>query len=599
MKSAGVPPDHRTLQTGVTVGSYRVTALIEDRGRTTTYQAEHLVFGRDVALRFTRWSLEQPEIFRAWLRLIGSIQHPGIVGLIDCGEHEGQPFTIFPLIRGKSLRSLVRSDATPDLLTTLRLFRSVADAVGAMHAADCAHRALRPSKILIDPLGRPLIGGLEYASPMRPEASAIGRQHPSAACVAPENWLGQDEAPAMNHLARGDVWCLGLCLLEALTGVAPIADVTDHEAVRLWASSETAVDLAGLDPQCPTPVRTLIRRSLAKDPAKRYSDGLALERALSRLIDYLERKTGGLGSASPKAGTHILLYSDPIREEDGGRYLEIDVHQKIGSGSFADVFHVKETSFGTTQKLDMALKVLKPELLSDTAVLERFRRESRSVARVQHPNIVQVRGFGRLGASFFIAMDLVRGTTLDVWSASQGDAESGIKRSLSDVLQLVRDLATGLEAMHQHGLVHRDLKPQNVLIEDETSSPVIADFGLIHDAARSRMTVEGRFFGTLSYAPPEQILGKEPSTASDLFALGVIIYELLCGRLPRGADRKGGNSGLQHFIECHPVPLSKFRADLKGPLEDLVMRLLEAEPEARPASATEVIRTLDAIRRDA
>jgi tetratricopeptide (TPR) repeat protein len=226
----------------------------------------------------------------------------------------------------------------------------------------------------------------------------------------------------------------------------------------------------------------------------------------------------------------------------------------------------------------VAVKVIGDDALADDPGRERWLREARASARLQHPHVVAVFDAGIVGQRAFIVMELVEGATL---------REVG-PGPLPEVLLVARQLCSALAHAHAHGVVHRDLKPENVLIvrEPAGASVKLADLGVAWMARGTRLTREGSLVGTAEYLAPEQILGGELDGRADLYALGVMLYELVTGRVPFAGDDV--LAVVSQHLHAPVVPPRTFRADLPARLEAVILRCLAKDREQRFATAMEV-----------
>ncbi len=244
----------------------------------------------------------------------------------------------------------------------------------------------------------------------------------------------------------------------------------------------------------------------------------------------------------------------------------------------------------------MVVKVLEPELAQGLSA-DRFAREAKLAARLQDPRIVPVLTAGTAGDLPYYSMPFVDGETLRARMARA--AASGEPVALAECASILRDVALALEYAHAHDVVHRDIKPENVLLSGRTA--MVADFGIAKAlvaagtaAGAATLTQAGMSLGTPAYMPPEQAAGDPVDHRADLYAWGVIAYELLAGRHPFA-----GKTSAQQLIAAHmaetPAPIVSIRPDVPAKLAALVMRSLEKDPSARPQSAREVVATIDAI----
>jgi serine/threonine protein kinase len=253
-----------------------------------------------------------------------------------------------------------------------------------------------------------------------------------------------------------------------------------------------------------------------------------------------------------------------------------DVGRPLGTGGMGEVFLARDRVLGR----DVALKVLRRQYAGDSEFAERFKREARSAASLSNPNIVQVydRGETEEGASY-IAMEYVPGGTLKEKIVAEGPL--GAK----EAALLGAQVAEALGAAHERGMVHRDIKPQNVLLTDKGDAKV-ADFGIARAGSSVTISKTGSVMGTAGYMSPEQALGKPATPKSDLYSLGVVLYEGLTGELPFTADNPIAVS-MKHVNEPL-VPPREIDPTIPEGMNALVTKLMAKDPEDRYASADEV-----------
>jgi serine/threonine-protein kinase len=259
------------------------------------------------------------------------------------------------------------------------------------------------------------------------------------------------------------------------------------------------------------------------------------------------------------------------------------IESVLGSGGMGTVYEATHIVLARR----MALKVLRHELAGQGDLSARFLREARAAASVEHPNVVRISDFGTLpsGQAYFV-MELLSGTSLRSL-VSCGPLEP------NRVAAIAHQVADGLAAAHRAGIVHRDLKPDNIQIDPQAGDFVkVLDFGLARVAGTSRLTKEGVVFGTPQYMSPEQAAGELVDHRSDVYALGVMMYEMLTGRVPFEADTYMGV--LTKHLRTPPVPPRVVLGDRDlGGLEPIVLRALEKSPGRRFSNMTELMMALD------
>jgi len=249
-----------------------------------------------------------------------------------------------------------------------------------------------------------------------------------------------------------------------------------------------------------------------------------------------------------------------------------------GRGGMGIVYRAEDTKL----KRSVALKFLPPELIQNEEVRERFVLEAQTAAALSHPNICTIHEIDEEGGKSFIAMEYVEGQTLRE-KIEKGPLELG------ESLNISMQVAEGLEAAHKKGIIHRDVKSANIMVTDKGQAKVM-DFGLAKVKGATLLTREGTTLGTVAYMSPEQARGKEVDNRSDIWSLGVVMYEMLSGQLPFKGDREA--SILYSVVHEEPKPLKEIKRELPIELQQIINRALRKKPESRYASAEEMLKDL-------
>jgi serine/threonine protein kinase len=268
-------------------------------------------------------------------------------------------------------------------------------------------------------------------------------------------------------------------------------------------------------------------------------------------------------------------------QEIAGRYR---IDRRLGAGGMSTVFLAQDTVL----ERPVAVKLLAEHLADDAAFVERFQREALSAARLQHPNIVQVFDYGLDGSSHrhFIVMEFVDGP-------SCADLLRDRKRlDVDEAVRISRDACHGLDYAHRAGVIHRDVKPGNLLVAADSGTTKLADFGIAKAAEQTRITQVGSVLGTAAYLSPEQAHGDEAGPRSDTYSLGVCAYQLLTGRLPH---EYGSLTELALKQRDEPVePISELRPEVPLALDLAIRVALERDPDDRYPSALDFAHALEA-----
>jgi serine/threonine-protein kinase len=265
-----------------------------------------------------------------------------------------------------------------------------------------------------------------------------------------------------------------------------------------------------------------------------------------------------------------------------GRY---QVVRKLGAGGMANVYLAEDQELGRR----VAIKILNERHANDEQFVERFRREAKNAAALSHPNIVSIYDRGEAEGTYYIAMEYLDGRSLKELILSRGPAP------LNVAIEYVRQILSALRFAHRHGIVHRDIKPHNVLVDAEGRVKV-TDFGIAR-AGASQMTEAGSIVGTAQYLSPEQARGTNVDQRSDLYSLGIVLYELLTGTLPFNGDTPV-EIAMKHLSQTPELP-SVLRPELPRELDLVVTRALAKDPDERYQSAEEMDADLERLSRGA
>ncbi len=260
-----------------------------------------------------------------------------------------------------------------------------------------------------------------------------------------------------------------------------------------------------------------------------------------------------------------------------------ELGEKLGSGGMSTVYEARDRILERT----VAVKVLAEHLSDDDRFVARFRREALAVARLLHPNIVQVYDTGEDNGRYFIVMERVQGRSGSQILRSEGIIDP------TETVEIGVQACAGLEYAHRNGVIHRDIKPGNLMVTGGSVDPgggelicKITDFGIARAVEQTRITQVGSVVGTAAYLAPEQVRGDEATPATDVYALGVVLYQFLTGRLPYEGSSLAELAIRQQNEK--PLPPETYNSDVPAMVSAAVMRALDADPAVRYVSAAEM-----------
>ncbi len=595
---AGADPD--VLTGKVLGGKYVLERRIGEGGMGEVYRAEHRELGRKVAVKRIATVLagrtEAQKRLLLEARTAACISHPNIVQVFDVGtDDENHPFFVMELLDGETLQELVRREGplAPDRAVDITL--QILDALVVAHRT-VVHRDLKPSNVVVRKhLGQDLVTILDFGIAKLRDGSldltqpglAVG----TPAYSPPEVASHEDIA----HPERIDIYMAGLLLYVMVAGrhFLPKGALA-HEIVALHAAG--APPLRKLAPGCPPALEAIACRALAVRPEDRYPSAAEFLRAL-RAFRHPEAlapgggEIGGIGDRGDEELPHGTVVDGKYRVEG-----------KLGQGGHGVVYEVTDL----VVQRRCALKLMTAGVTSARA-RARFLREAELAAKVDHPNVVRVHGGGEWQARPYLVFELVEGTTLrERWGGL----------SWTDLVGIVAQVAAALDALHARGIVHRDLSPDNILVEKGSLRVRVTDFGVARPEG-SELTAPStaggkRALGRFGYMSPEQIVMDPVTGAADQWALGAIVYEALTGWPPfhpganapagdrEGAERAASEIQMEMIEEVQkgeppPAPRTRNRSVPDG-VDAVILRALAPVASARFSSCAELASALDAFR---
>jgi serine/threonine protein kinase len=529
-------------------------------------------------------------------------------------------FTVRDHVDGPTLRDVLGSGRRFEPLAVVKLLRGLLDVLVGLHEEGEAHGGIKPSNVFLLRKDRVVLGDRSLPLPPPSVTSEPGRLAYDYRYVSPELFDA-----AGNATLASDVYAVGCVAHELFEGRPPhVADSVfelyrlAHGPVSLTAGSRIDDWLAGLlaaspDDRCEATAALAGLDALEahfrsggadrprpddadrpgppdRRPPKTVGVRILGDRSLARFVGRESIVPAVLQTGASAQGGNSLDRFDtpqPSAEAEGElvRLGGYRILRMLGKGGMGVVYEAEDDALGRR----VAVKVMKSEIAASPHARQRFLREARAAASIDSEYVCPIYVVGEANGVPFIAMPLLRGETL----ASRLAREKPLP--VAEATRIGREAALGLAAAHDAGLVHRDVKPGNVWLEERPGSPPrvrLLDFGLARGGADNRLTISGEVMGTPAYLSPEQARGQHVDARSDLFSLGVLLYEMTTGKRPFAGDDV--IASLTSLALDTPEPPASLSPEVPAALSDLILRLLEKSPEDRPTSAADVALALAA-----
>jgi serine/threonine-protein kinase len=537
---------------------YEIKKQVRENELFTEYWGEDTKMGRDVmaaaihvvpaAEFFTR--------FNPVNKKFAGVHSRHAPDLVEIGEVDGRAVIIRQHVEGQSLRGILDSGHNLPLELILGVAQQLGEYLDLLHQAGLIQIAFELEDILISAGDSAHVTNFGFAQGVDLGGLLAANKIPTRTSYAPELLKGGKAD------ARTDFYSLGALLFEALTGKKPSA------------SFETSDKTVAIEDFFPSRLRMgissewdeLTAKCLNPNPAKRIQSAVEF----LHQVDEIRRSMNTVATNTP------LGMEDSLVGQTLGSYRLVS---RLGQGGMATVYKAYEPALDRY----VAVKVLPQFFAKDPVFVQRFRREAKAVAQLNHPNIVPIYSYGETNGITYIAMQFVIGDTLK---------HEGQKFTFEESLRLLSPIARALGYAHQRGVVHRDIKPSNILIAEDGNWPLLADFGLAQMAqASGKLTESGVGMGTPMYMSPEQGQGEKVDQRTDIYSLGIVLYELVTGDVPFRADTPMAIV-IKHISAPMPMP-SNVNPDIPDYLEAIILKSTAKNPDDRYQSAEDMARAME------
>ncbi len=484
--------------------------------------------GSDMIDRFQR------EAHRA-----SQLSHPNMVTVFGIGEDGEGRYILEELVEGRSLREILADKIRLDPSRVVEMATQICDLLSYAHGKGLVHRDLRPENIFILPHNQVKVSDFGLKARFT-DASAVDG---GAICYASPEAIRSERTDE-----RSDIYAVGVILYETLLGEPPFpADTASFDHLNLAPAFPAKVDR-----HLPRFLRKIITKCMEKERGARYQTA-------SQVLDELR-------ASAIVPGVVIADRYEIVRE--------------LGIGGMGRIYQALDRDLEEV----VALKVLRATD-GDRRQIERFLREVKTARRISHPNVVKVYDLGSWKEHKYITMEYIDGMNLEQWVRLRSKVDH------ASALRLIIDVARGVESAHSIGIIHRDIKPQNILLKDG-SMPKILDFGIAQTTGSTELTTAGFVMGSPKYMSPEQVQAQPLDARSDIYSLGVLMYFVFTGREPFVGDTP---TVIAHkHIGEPPRPPREINPAIPNWLNDVILKAMEKERDKRHSTMRELVAVLEA-----
>jgi len=584
---------------GKQIREYEILGEIGRGGMGAVYRARHVLLQEERAIKVVHsHHAGDEEFIRRFIRearVLSRLRDEHVVQLFEFWQSDDTLYMALELMQGESLARRLSGRERLSVGEAVAIARGAAMGLAAAHDLGVIHRDISPDNLQLVPgdkggeIVKVMDFGIAKATGDR-QASLTGSLFLGKLEYASPEQCGLDaDAAPIDH--RTDVYSLGVTLFKMVTGKLPFESQSPH-GFLLKHASEPPRSPSSLLP--PGSVPAELERLILKTLAKRREERPASMRALIEELDTVPCDTVETAAehATVDLAASTLASADIATPVTGPRTRGLQtgesfahkyvIQGRLGEGGMGVVYRARDTILDEP----VALKVISSSIAADEGSLERLKREVVLARRVSHPNVSRIFDIGESDGIHYVSMELIDGRELT--EVIRGRGRLRAVEAIPIVLQLLEALA----AAHRVNVIHRDLKPDNVMIRADGHA-VVMDFGLSLSGDARRMTQAGAVVGTPHYMSPEQIGGGDIDPRSDVYSMGVMLFRLLLGRLP--FESRNLAEVLRAQLKQPPPRPTTLVPGFSEPLEEIVLRALEKRPEDRFQSAEDMLTALASL----
>jgi serine/threonine protein kinase/formylglycine-generating enzyme required for sulfatase activity/FtsZ-binding cell division protein ZapB len=554
---------------GKVIGGCRIVKKLGEGGMGAVFLAEHTRLKRQSVIKIIPAHLASNKQliarFHREAQAAAVIQHPNVVNVFNVGEENGVNFIEMEYVDGRALDGLMKEKKIIEQMEAVRIMKESCKGLFEAHKHGIVHRDIKPDNIMMTRKGQVKIAdfGLARASSEDMELTKVGQILGTPAYMSPEQCRGKPTD------LRCDIYSLGATYYAMVTGKRPFTGKSVMEIMRKHMEEEP-ISPREYNPDVAIQVAKIILKMMAKEPDDRYQNA---EEIIADLDAFIKEE-----------GTEHLM---EIQQALGTKFRLV---KKLGQGGMGAVYSAKVTEAAERLELNstVAIKVLNKDV--DQEDIDRFRMEAELALSVDHDNIIRVLDFRIDPKLNYIVMEYVEGESIrDIIRDRKLMPEK-------EALQVVKEAAKGIAAAHAQGIIHRDIKPDNIM-QAKDGRVKIADFGVAKQSdGKSELTQAGFLVGTPHYMSPEQCSGEADApvtTRADIYSLGATLYFMVTGEKPFEGDTQP-TILLQH-MKTPARPPHEVNDKVSVGLSNVILNMMAKRPEKRYATLAEVLADLEKV----
>ncbi len=569
---------------GKRIREYEILEVIGKGGMGAVYRARHIYLDEERAIKVieSEWAEDEDFIHRfiREARVLTRLRHPNLVELFEFGTLENNVFfMVLEFLKGESVLSRIRRLKKIPVAEATKIIHEAALGLQQAHDKDIVHRDISPDNLLLVKNNEGIeitkvidfgIAKPRFESGQRLTVANLFIGKPEFCSPEQCGILGEEERID----GRSDIYSLAVCFYYMVTGNLPLSSATAHGYLSKHLNETPKSISSHFGPgEISESLERLIMKSLSKNRNDRPSS----------MKEFADALISTSQSAVPVAMVGLKTEPTFTALQPGDVFARrYRVEKLIGIGRLGSVYKAVDKFLD----VPIALKVLSLEISGDSKSLERFKREVIHARKITHPNVCRTFDIGEAAGTHYVSMEFLEGKTLARMIQDQGPMQIEIG------IPIVRQVLDALKEAHRVGLIHSDLKPQNIMVDDKLRA-CIMDFGIRVSPGAGTLTPAGTTVGNPDYMAPELFEDKNIDNRADIYSMGIMLYEVFAGRHPFGS--LSPVEMIAAHLEKIPPQLSSFVPTIPSGLENIILKALQKDPAKRFRSAADLLQALDPL----